>query len=61
MLRARLGISVKSAGDKLKFGVLTIFPCVHPAFIKATDVPLLGLVLPCKSIQRGSEKDVNTV
>jgi hypothetical protein len=39
MLWARLGISVKSAGDKLKFGLLTIFPCVQPVFIKATAVP----------------------
>jgi hypothetical protein len=39
MLRARLGISVKSGGDKLKFGLLTIFPCVQPDFMKATAVP----------------------
>jgi hypothetical protein len=38
MLRARLGMSVKSAGDSLKFGLFTIFPCVQPAFIKATAV-----------------------
>jgi hypothetical protein len=39
MLRARLGILIKSAGDKLKFGLLPIFPCVQPDFMKATVVP----------------------
>jgi hypothetical protein len=39
MLRARPGMSSKSAGDRLKFGLFTIFPCVQPAFIKATAVP----------------------
>jgi hypothetical protein len=39
MLRARLGISVKSAGDKMKLGLLTIFPCVQPVFMKAIVVP----------------------
>jgi hypothetical protein len=39
MLWARLGILVKSAGDRLKFGLFTIFPCVQRAFIKATAVP----------------------
>jgi hypothetical protein len=39
ILRARLGISIKFASDKLKFGLLTIFPCVQPDFIKATAVP----------------------
>jgi hypothetical protein len=39
MLRARLGISIRSAGDKLKFGLLTIFPCAQPDFMKATVVP----------------------
>jgi hypothetical protein len=39
MLRARLGISVKSTGDKLKLGLLTIFPCVQTVFMKATVVP----------------------
>jgi hypothetical protein len=39
MLRARLGISANSAGDRLKFSLFTIFPCVQPAFIKATAVP----------------------
>jgi hypothetical protein len=39
MLRDRLGISIRSTGDKLKFGLLTIFPCVQPDFMKATAVP----------------------
>jgi hypothetical protein len=39
ILRARLGISIKSTGDKIKFGLLTIFPCVQPDFMKATAVP----------------------
>jgi hypothetical protein len=39
MLRARLGISTRSAGDKLKLGLLTIFPCVQPDFRKATAMP----------------------
>jgi hypothetical protein len=39
MLWARLGISTRSAGDKLKLGLLTIFPCVQPDFRKATTVP----------------------
>jgi hypothetical protein len=39
MLRARPMMSFKSAGDKLKFGLFTIFSCVQPAFIKATAVP----------------------
>jgi hypothetical protein len=39
MLRARLGISTRSAGDKLKLGLLTTFPCVQPDFRKATVVP----------------------
>jgi hypothetical protein len=39
MLRTRLGMSVKCAGDRLKFGLFTIFPCVQPAFIKAIAVP----------------------
>jgi hypothetical protein len=39
MLRARPGISTRSAGDKLKLGLLTIFPCVQPDFRKATAVP----------------------
>jgi hypothetical protein len=32
-------MSFKSVGDKLKFGLFTIFPCVQLAFIKATAVP----------------------
>jgi hypothetical protein len=32
-------MSINSAGDKLKFGLLTIFPCVQPAFRKAVAVP----------------------
>ena len=39
MLRARPGMSSKSAGDRLKFGLFTTFPCVQPAFMKATVVP----------------------
>jgi hypothetical protein len=39
ILWARLGISTRSAGDRLKFGLFTIFPCVQPAFIKARTVP----------------------
>jgi hypothetical protein len=39
MLRARLGISIRSDDDKLKLGLLTIFPCVQPAFRKAVAVP----------------------
>jgi hypothetical protein len=39
ILQARLGISIKSVGDKLKFGLLTMFPCVQPVFMKATVVP----------------------
>jgi hypothetical protein len=32
-------MSIKSAGDKLKFGLLTTFPCVQPVFRKAVVVP----------------------
>jgi hypothetical protein len=39
MLRARLGILSKSAGDKLKLGLLTTFPCSQPDFRKTTAVP----------------------
>jgi hypothetical protein len=39
ILQARLGISARSAGDRLKFGLFTIFPCVQPTFIKATAMP----------------------
>jgi hypothetical protein len=53
MLRARLGILVKSAGDKLKFGLLTIFPCVQPDFMKAIAVPREASMVqksPCPAI-----------
>jgi hypothetical protein len=39
MLRARLGISTRSARDKLKLGLLTTFPCVQSDFRKAKAVP----------------------
>jgi hypothetical protein len=39
MLWARLGILSRSAGDKLKLGLLTTFPCSQPDFWKATAVP----------------------
>jgi hypothetical protein len=39
MLRASLGMSTKSIGDRLKVGLFTIFSCVQPAFINATVVP----------------------
>jgi hypothetical protein len=39
ILLAKLGISIKSEADKLKFGLFTIFPCVQPAFKKAAAVP----------------------
>ncbi len=39
MLLAKLGISIKSEADKLKFGLFTMFPCVQPAFKKAVAVP----------------------
>jgi hypothetical protein len=32
-------MSVKSAGDRLKLGLFTIFPCVQLVFMKATAVP----------------------
>jgi hypothetical protein len=32
-------MSVKSAGDKLKLGLLRIFPCLQPVFMKAIAVP----------------------
>jgi hypothetical protein len=53
MLRERLGISTRSAGDKLKLGLLTIFPCVQPDFRKATVVPLEAIRAqksPCLAI-----------
>jgi hypothetical protein len=39
MLRERLGISSKSAGDRLKLGLLITFPWSQPNFRKATVVP----------------------
>jgi hypothetical protein len=39
MLRALLGMSTKSDGDRLKFGLFTIFACVQPAFRNAAGVP----------------------
>jgi hypothetical protein len=39
MLRARLGIYIRSDADKLKFGLFTMFPCVQQAFRKAVAVP----------------------
>jgi hypothetical protein len=39
MLRARLGISSRIAGDRLKLGLLIIFPCSQPDFKNATVVP----------------------
>ena len=39
ILRASLGISTKSDGDRLKVGLFTVFPCVQLAFMNATAVP----------------------
>jgi hypothetical protein len=39
MLRALLGMTTKSDGDRLKFGLFTIFACVQPAFRNAAVVP----------------------
>ena len=39
MLRASLGISIKSDGDWLKVGLFTVFACVQPAFKNAAAVP----------------------
>jgi hypothetical protein len=39
MLRALLGMSTKSDGDRLKFGLFTIFACVQPAFKNVAAVP----------------------
>jgi hypothetical protein len=36
---ALLGMSSKSDGDRLKFGLFTIFVCVQPAFRNAAAVP----------------------
>jgi hypothetical protein len=39
MLQALLGMTTKSDGDRLKFGLFTIFVCVQPAFRNAAAVP----------------------
>ena len=39
MLQARSGISSKIDGDRVKLGLLTIFPWSQPAFRKAAAVP----------------------
>jgi hypothetical protein len=39
MLRALLGMSTKSDGDRLKFGLFTIFAYVQPAFKNVAVVP----------------------
>jgi hypothetical protein len=39
MLRALLGMSTKYDGDRLKFGLFTIFACVQSAFRNAAAVP----------------------
>jgi hypothetical protein len=39
MLQASPGILTKSDGDRLKFGLFTIFACVHPAFKNVVAVP----------------------
>jgi hypothetical protein len=39
MLRASLGISTKSVGDRPKVGLFTIFVCIQPAFINDAAVP----------------------
>jgi hypothetical protein len=39
MLQALLGMSTKSDGDRLKFGLFTIFACVQPAFRNAAALP----------------------
>jgi hypothetical protein len=39
MLRALLRMSTKSDGDRLKFGLFTIFACIQPAFRNAAAVP----------------------
>jgi hypothetical protein len=38
MLRASLGISIKSDGNRVKVGLFTVFACVHPAFKNAAAV-----------------------
>jgi hypothetical protein len=39
MLRASAGISTRSDGERLKFGLLTALAWLHPAFMKAAVVP----------------------
>jgi hypothetical protein len=39
MLRALAGISTRSDGERLKFGLLTAVAWLHPAFMKAAAVP----------------------
>jgi hypothetical protein len=39
MLWASLGMSTKSVEDRLKVGLLTIFPCVQLAFRNVAAVP----------------------
>jgi hypothetical protein len=38
ILWASPGILIKSDGDRLKFGLFTVFACVHPAFKNAAAV-----------------------
>jgi hypothetical protein len=44
MLRASLGISIKSDGDRLKVGLFTVFTCVQPAFKNAAAWLHISLV-----------------
>jgi hypothetical protein len=39
MLQASAGISTRSDGKKLKFGLLTTLEWMHPAFMKAVAIP----------------------
>jgi hypothetical protein len=39
MLQVLMGMSTKSDGDRLKFGLFTIFACVQPAFRNVAAVP----------------------
>jgi hypothetical protein len=39
ILRASPGILIRSRGDRLKFGLFTVFACIHPAFKNAAAVP----------------------
>jgi hypothetical protein len=59
MLRARLRILSRSAGDKLKLGLLTTFPCSQPDFKKATAVPreaTRAQKSPCPAITSSSHQ-----